>query len=166
MLAVAVMLLLRHPDQLAKLRGDPSLMPRAAEEVLRYEPSVIWMAREPNEDLEVSGVKLRAGQPFVLSILSANRDPERFDDPDRFDITRESGRTTTFGWGPHVCLGAHLARAELQEAIPELLRICEHMELAGDEPRWLPFGFIRGLDQLRARFRVSEGALTPERSSQ
>lgn len=158
MLAVTVMMLLRHPDQLTRLRSDPSLMAGAVEEVLRCEPAIIWMAREATQDLEVGGISIAAGQSFTLSILSANRDPRRFDDPDRFDITRESGRTTSFGWGPHVCLGAHLARAELQEAVGELLRVCEELEFDGDEPRWLPYGFIRAIDHLRVRFRPRPGA--------
>jgi cytochrome P450 len=158
MLAVTMLLLLQHPDQLAKLRGDASLMARAGEEALRFEPIIIWAAREPTEDLEVAGIALPAGEPVMLSILAANRDPEVFDAPDRFDITRTSKSSVSFGWGPHICLGAHLARAELEEAIPELLRICEHIEFAGDEPRWLPHGFIRRLDQLRVRFRPSAGA--------
>lgn len=158
MLSIAMMLLLQHPDQLAKLRGDPSLISRAGEEVLRFEPIVIWASREPTEDLEIAGIALPAGEPLMLSILSANRDPEVFEDPDRFDITRPSPRNLSFGWGSHICLGAHLARAELQEAIPELLRICEHIELAGDAPRWQPHSFIRRLDQLRVRFRPSPSA--------
>jgi cytochrome P450 len=158
MLAVTMLLLLQHPDQLAKLRGDASLMARAGEEALRFEPIIIWAAREPTEDLEVAGIALPAGEPVMLSILAANRDPEVFDAPDRFDITRTSKSSVSFGWGPHICLGAHLARAELEEAIPELLRTCEHIEFAGDEPRWLPHGFIRRLDQLRVRFRPSAGA--------
>ena len=159
-LAVAAMLLLQHPEQLGALRRDPSLMPSAAEEILRFEPVIIWMGREPKEDLEVAGLTLPEAKPFMLSILSANRDPEVFEEPDCFDIARKRPRNITFGWGSHVCLGAHLARAELYEGIAELLRICASIEFAADEPRWLPFGFIRRLDQVRVRFEPAAGAFT------
>jgi cytochrome P450 len=151
LIAVAVMLLLRHPDQLALLRRDPSLIPGAVEEILRYEPVVGSMGRVPREDLDLEGECLRAGTSVLLSLVAANRDPAVFEDPDRFDVTRPAQRAVGFGWGPHHCLGAALARAELQEVLGVWLH-CPRLELAIERPRWVPFTYIRKLESLPVRF--------------
>jgi cytochrome P450 len=160
MLAVAVALLLAHPEQLALLRGDRGLAKRAAEELLRFEPLIPVMAREPLEDLEIAGVKIAAGQPYLLSILSANRDASVFADPDRLDITRSGPRSFSFGWGAHFCLGSSLARAEFEEVIPEFFDCCRNVELQIDEPRWVPFANLRRIERLPIRFEPGRFSLS------
>jgi hypothetical protein len=150
-LATALALLLAHPEALAALRRDPSFAAPACEEILRYEPPIAVLAREPVEDLRLGGVTLPKGEMVLLSVLSANRDAAVFADPDRFDVARDGPRSLSFGWGPHHCLGAALARAELQEAIPALLE-CADFELA-EAPRWVPFAAIRRLASVRVRAR-------------
>jgi hypothetical protein len=154
MITAALALLAQHPDQQEQLRRDPGLAAPAGEEVLRYEPIVGQMARQALEDLEVGGVRVRAGQTFLLSILAANRDPDIFPDPDRFDIARSSPRSFSFGWGPHHCLGAALARAEIQEVVPVFLGLTRDLELL-EPPRWVPFANLRRIERLPVRFRAA-----------
>jgi cytochrome P450 len=151
MLSIGMALLLQHPEQLTRLRKDPSLAVSAGEEILRCEPPIAVLAREPVEDIELEGVVLPKGEMVLLSILSANRDARVFPEPDRFDIGRDGPRSFSFGWGPHHCLGAALARAEIQEAIPALLQDFD-FELV-ETPRWVPFVAIRRLASLRVRVR-------------
>ena len=120
--------------------------------MLRYEPLIPVMARESLADFEVDGVKISAGQPYMLSILSANRDERVFEAPDTLDITRERARSFSFGWGTHFCLGSNLARAEFQEVIPEFFARCRNIELLVDEPRWVPFANLRRIEALPIRF--------------
>jgi cytochrome P450 len=150
LIGVAALLLLQHPDQLERLRRDPALIPGAVEEILRYEPVIGSMGRVPREPLEVEGVTLPAGQSVMLSLVAANRDPAVFEDPDRFDVSRPIRRSMAFGWGPHHCLGASLARAELAEVLGVWLR-CPRLELAISRPRWVPFTYIRRLEALPVR---------------
>lgn len=151
MLSIGMALLLQNPEQLHRLREDPSLGPAAGEEILRCEPPIAVLAREPTEDIELDDVVLAKGTLVLLSILSANRDPRVFTEPDRFDVGRSGPRSFSFGWGPHHCLGAALARAEIQEAIPTLLRDFEFELL--EEPRWVPFVAIRRLASVRVGVR-------------
>jgi hypothetical protein len=152
MLSIGMALLLQHPQELARLRGDPSLAASAGEEILRFEPPIAVLAREPMRDIEVAGIVLPKGEMVLLSILSANRDERVFRDPDRFDIARDGPRSMSFGWGPHHCLGAALARVEIQEALPALLRDFD-LELL-EAPRWVPFVAIRRLECVRVRIRA------------
>ena len=156
MLAIAVALLVRHPAELRRLHEQPSLAASAGDEVLRYEPLVPVMAREAQQDLEVAGWPLPAGSTFLLSILAANRDPEIFPDPDRFDIARDDPHSFSFGWSAHRCLGAALARAEIQEVIPEFFACCREVELLVEAPRWVPFANLRRIESLPVRFEPSE----------
>lgn len=156
MLAIAVALLVAHPAELRRLRAQPALAASAGDEVLRYEPLVPVMAREALEDLEVAGRSLPAGDIFLLSILAANRDPAVFPDPDRFDIGRDDPHSFSFGWSAHRCLGAALARAEIQEVIPEFFACCDEVELLVDTPRWVPFANLRRIEALPVRFQPSE----------
>ncbi len=165
MLAVAVALLVEHPDELGRLRDDPGLAESAGDEVLRFEPIVPVLAREAGADLELAGVRIREGETFWLSILSANRDPDRFDAPDRFDVGRSGPHSFSFGWGAHRCLGAAFARVEIQEAIPAFFDFCREVELSGGMPPWVPFANLRRLERLPITFRPAAAARPgPQRS--
>ena len=115
-----VLALLRHPDQLAELRAHPELVPNAIEELLRYDPPVVQVARFALEPLEIAGRKVQAGQALTCLLLAAGHDPARHSDPHRFDIERADTTHLAFGGGDHYCLGAPLARAEAQIAIAAL----------------------------------------------
>lgn len=156
MLAVAIALLVQHPSELARLRADPGLAASAGEEILRYEPIVPVLAREATEPFEIEGVEIAAGQPFLLSILSANRDPAVFAEPDRFDVGRRGPHSFSFGWGAHRCLGAAFARAEIQEVLPVFFERLDEIELVEAPPRWVPFSNLRRLESLRIRFASSQ----------
>ena len=121
LLSIAIWLLMTHPDQLALLRDDPSLLVAAVEEISRYETPISGIPRVPSEDIAVAGVSIPAGSYITVSVPSANRDPRRFEEPDRFDITRTDNRHLTFGFGIHHCVGAAVARAEVQEALRVLV---------------------------------------------
>ena len=138
-LANAVAMFCEYPDQWALLRERPELAAQAVDEVLRFVPSISDNFRVAKEDIEHRDVLIPEGTPLMLSILSANRDPEVIEDPDRFDITREGVHHFTFGGGMHYCLGASLAKMELAEAISMLAARVETLEPAG-EPEW-PAGF-------------------------
>ncbi len=153
LLSIALAVLLAHPDQLELLRGDPGLVPGCVEEVLRYESPIVSTMRITNEPVELSGVALRAGEPVVLSFLAGNRDPARFDDPDRFDVRRTDVRPVSFGFGIHHCIGAALARLEAQETLAELVTSCRSVELEIPEPVWVPFLQVRRIESLPISFR-------------
>jgi cytochrome P450 len=149
-LAHAIRLLAEHPDQWAALRADPSLAVGAVEEALRYEPITPFTARIVVEDMEVRGIAFPTGTVVFVASVSANRDG--VEDPERFDIARAGGaRITTFGAGIHYCLGANLARAELQEALGFLATHIDRLELDG-EPVYGAVTGIYGLDALPVRF--------------
>jgi len=114
--------LLDFPEQMAKLRADPGLIRNAVEEMLRYDSPVTNSGRTPNRDVVVSGCPVPRGESLSTSLAAANRDPAVYPDPDRFDIERVDTHHQSFGGGRHLCLGAHLARVEAQEAILGLLR--------------------------------------------
>ena len=120
-----------HPDQRAKLAGDLSLLTPATEEILRYVSPVISMRRTATQDTEIGGQKIRENEKVVMFYPSANRDPEIFENPDAFDITRDPNVHLAFGWGPHFCLGANLARGEIRGIFAELLRRFPDIEVTG-----------------------------------
>jgi cytochrome P450 len=153
-LAHAIRLLAEHPDQWDALRADPEgLAPKAVDEALRYEPITPFTARIVTEDMEVRGVSFPAGTVVLVAACTANRDG--LDEPDRFDIARtDAGRVTTFGAGIHYCLGANLARAELQEGLAFLATHIECLELDG-EPVYGSVTGIYGLDALPVRFTAA-----------
>ena len=151
--------LLRHPAQLAACRADPSLVHGLVEEVLRYEsPSSIASLRYTAEPVTIAGTTIPAGEFVQIALLAANRDPAVFDDPDRFDITRDASRHLAFGHGIHHCLGAQLARLQAEIAFTHVLRRYPDLRLAkpyceeGDAD-WQPNPRHRGLLTLPVRLR-------------
>ncbi|MEW1841262.1 cytochrome P450 [Nonomuraea angiospora] len=141
--------LLQHPAELARLRADPSLLGSAIEEMLRFWPPVMHFRRTATRDLTLGGRRIRAGDKVVVYHASANRDPSVFPDPDRFDVSRSPNDHLSFGFGPHFCLGAHLARAQFRSVFTELLREWD-VEPAGS-PRRLTSNFQNGLKHLPVR---------------
>ena len=148
-LAHAIRLLAEHPDQWELLGRDPGLAPQAVEEVLRFEPITPFTARIALEDVDYRGVTFPEGTIVLVCAFTGNRDAGAYHEPDRFDITaaREPAKPLTFGAGPHYCLGASLARAELQEALVLLSRRLRGLELDG-EPVYGSIDGIYGLDAL------------------
>ena len=144
--------LLRHPDQLEKLRVDPSLIPSATEELLRYESPSQHTVRLAPEDTELGGKEIRKRQAVRAVMAAANRDPERFPDPDRLDITRQDNRHVAFGYGAHFCFGAPLARIEGQIALEEMVRWFPHWSLEPGPLVWRTNSGLRGLTSLRVSF--------------
>ena len=144
--------LLRHPDQLALLRDDPALIESAVEELLRYDSPVQATSRIVLEDVAMDGHTIEAGQQAIVLIGAANRDPERFPDPDRLNITRQDNRHLSFGQGIHSCLGAPLARLESQAALMALVERFPHLRLATDQPTYGENLILRGLTSLPVAF--------------
>lgn len=145
-----VRLFLTHPEELAKLRADSSLIGAAVEEVLRYEPPVDITGRIASREMAVGGCPMHAHQSMLLSLRGANRDPAVFEDPHRFDITRKKSPHVAFGGGAHICIGAPLARLEAQVALTRLFERFPNLRLAdpGATPRWRNLPFFRGLEGL------------------
>ncbi len=141
--------LFHHPEQLAALRADPALLPRAIEELLRYDTPLQMFERWVLDDIEIDGQVIGRGAEVALLFGSANRDPERFARPDTLDLSREDNPHITFGAGIHFCLGAPLARLELAASFGELLRKAPALRMTA-EPEWQPGYVIRGLKELRA----------------
>lgn len=129
-----VWLLFQHPEALAQLRVNPSLLESAIEESLRFETPVLAIPRIPREDFTYGGQTFRQGQIVQLVLSSANRDPAVFPDADRFDITRRPGRSLSFGHGPHACMGALLAKEETQIALRLLLERTPNLRPDPDRP--------------------------------
>jgi cytochrome P450 len=140
--------LLRNPDQLDLLRREPSLLQAAVDEAVRWDTSVQNIHRTAHETFEFEGLEIPAGTSVRLILGSANRDPERYDDPDRFEILREGPRSLGFGVGPHYCLGVSLANAELRAAIGTLVERFPKLSLI-EEPRWRANQGLRGLESLK-----------------
>jgi len=148
--------LLTNPDQLALLRQNPDLMASAAAEMLRYESPLQQTKRTATEDVDLNGQVIHRGDAVLLCIGAANRDPERFEDPDRFDIQRQGAAHIAFGHGIHNCLGAPLALLEAQIAFTAILRRWRTLTLAGDSLQWLDHSFIlRGVKTLPIAFEAS-----------
>ncbi|MFF9316755.1 cytochrome P450 [Streptomyces sp. NPDC014735] len=140
-----VLTLLDHPDQLARLRAEPELVPNAVEELLRFVPlgSGSGQPRYATEDIEVGGTLVRAGSPVLVAVGAANRDALRFSAPGVLDVAREGNQHLGFGHGVHHCLGAPLARLELQEALSALIARFPGLRLAGDVT-WKSEMLVRG----------------------
>ncbi len=143
----------RNPGQWARMKADPSLIPNAMEELLRYDSSVQMTGRTTSEDVELAGVAIPAGQAVVAFLGAANRDPAVYENPDQLDITRRDIRPLSFGGGIHHCLGAQLTRIEAQEAFAGLIRRLPNLELPDkDTPKWRRSFTLRGLITLPARW--------------
>jgi pimeloyl-[acyl-carrier protein] synthase len=143
-----VLALLAHPDQYARLAGDPSLVRSGVEELLRFDSPVQLTGRLAMKDLEIDDHRVAAGEDVVALIGAANRDPDVFAEPDRLDVGRADNRHVAFGGGIHFCLGAPLARAEGTIAIGGLVRRFPRLELATDQPRWRDTITLRALSEL------------------
>ncbi len=149
--------LLQHPEQYAALRDDPSLMPGAIEEMLRFDPPGLITSRWPSEDLHFRGHDMQRGEIVMLAIGAANRDPRVFADPDVFDIRRKPNRHLSFGSGIHYCIGAALGRIETEIAIRTLLARLDGPALLADPPKRRS-AVIHGLERLDVRAAVRHPA--------
>ena len=136
--------LLRHPDQLQRLRDDPTLIAPAVEELLRFGPPVQVTARTATTEVDLDGHRVERGQQCIVMVAGANRDPVAFPDPDVLDISRPDNRHLSFGGGIHLCLGAPLARIEGQEALLRLVQRFPTLALADTDVVWKPTQTIRG----------------------
>jgi len=145
-----IWLLLTHPEELAKLRADPSLINSTVEEILRYESPVDITGRIASRDMEVGGCPVHKTQSMFLSLRGANRDPEAFPDPHRFDISRKDAPHVAFGGGAHLCIGSPLARLEAQVALATLFGRFPTVRIATPNapPQWRSLPFFRGLEKL------------------
>lgn len=153
--------LLRYPDQLTLLHNQPALLRRALDEIVRYESPAQAASRVAAEDFELYGQSIKRGQTVLLLIGASNRDPERFSDPDRFDITRDEGRPLSFGYGAHICIGMALAYVESEIALGKLLQRLPNITLVDETPQWMPSFLLRGLQQLPVTIDLRPVALAP-----
>ena len=152
--AGAMLALARDPEQFAKVKADRSLLANIVEEAIRWTTPVQHFMRMANADVELSGVKIAKGDWIMINYVAANHDPAQFDNPRKFDVTRDQTRHVAFGAGAHQCLGLHLARLEMKLLFEALLDRIEHIELAG-EPRRAKSTFVGGLKTLPLRFTAS-----------
>ncbi len=143
-----VWLFLNHPEQLAALKADPSLGAAAVEEVLRYEAPVQATSRIVSEDREVAGCPMKKSQPVFMSLAAANRDPDKFEAPEAFDITAKRSSHVSFGGGAHICIGAPLARIEARRVYQKLFQRYPNMTLADQDIVWRSLPFFRGIERL------------------
>jgi len=154
-----VLTLLRHPDELTRLKTDFLSIPSAVEEMLRYEPPSQHTARLAPYNVQLGGKRILKGQAVIAVMAAGNRDPARFPEPDRFDITRKDNRHLSFGWAAHYCFGAALARIESQVAFEEMLRRLPYWTLDEGPLVWRTNLGLRGLTSLFVRFGASQSAV-------
>ena len=147
-----ILTLLRNPSELARVVGDATLIPSTVEELLRYESPSQQTTRIAPEDLVLGGKHIRAGQAVIAVMGAANRDPERFPDPDRLDVARTDNRHLAFGWASHFCFGAPLARLEGQIAFATILRRLANLQREPEPLMWRSHLALRGLTALHVRF--------------
>jgi cytochrome P450 len=132
--STVVAALLCHPEQLAAVQADRSLLAAAIDEGLRWEPPIMILDRTPKTEIEYGGFTMRPGDHIGVILSAGNRDPQIFEDPDRFDIFRKQARVLSFGFGPHVCIGQHLARQELRTALGLVMDRLPNLRLDPDYP--------------------------------
>ncbi|MDP9145798.1 MAG: cytochrome P450, partial [Actinomycetota bacterium] len=150
LIAHSVLSLLRHPDQLEKLRRRPEPIVPGVEEFLRFESSVqLWPSRSALEAIEIAGTTIPKGAPIFLCYGSANRDPERFENPDKLDLERPDNQHVGYSQGIHYCFGAPLARLEVQFAVSEFFRRVENPRLVEDPPPYRRNQIFRGPSHVR-----------------
>ncbi len=143
--------LLNHPDQFLLLKNNYDLIPNAIEEMLRYEPPVHATVRFAHDDMAYAGKDYKRGTAFAVSIAGANRDPEANKNPNSFDISRQEIKHISFGYGPHMCIGASLARIESRIAFETLFERFSKLELLDKNPLWGKNLIFRGFDNLKLR---------------
>lgn len=149
LLGNGMLALLQRPEQWQNLKDNPGLVKQAVEEMLRFDSSVQITGRVALEDIEIGGVTISKGEPVICLLGAGNRDPEKFENPDDFDVTREGVRPHSFGGGIHMCLGAMLARMEAEIAIKQLAARLPNLQLAKpDEQSWRTTFTLRGLTEL------------------
>ncbi len=145
--------LIENPGEFEKLRRDPSLVPRAVEEILRWTTPVIQFCRTATEDVEIRGQKIRTGESLCLFYPSANRDEDIFEEPFRFKVDRDPNPHLAFGIGEHFCLGSHVARLELNVMFQQLVARLDEVELAWPVER-LRSPFLGGVKHMPVRYRL------------
>jgi cytochrome P450 len=153
LIANAIVCFTDHPDAMERLIREPTLMPRAIEEVLRYLPPVWFLMRRTRENVELAGQSVPANQNVLIWTASANRDAAQFPDPDRFDIEREPNRHLAFGHGIHFCVGAPLARLEAKIALPMMLQQLKGLQRAPDFPVSVRMGIVFVIRSLPITFQ-------------
>ncbi|MGA5320016.1 cytochrome P450 [Streptomyces seoulensis] len=159
MIGLGVFLLLHRPRDLSVMRDDPDAVPAMVEEILRYlSAAQTGLVRTATEDAEIGGQQIKAGEYVMLSLVAANRDPTVYENPNRFDITRDPENHLAFGHGPHFCIGAALARCELQIAFPELFRRLRKLRLAvpSEHIEFPSFSTIYGPESLPVTWQRGE----------
>jgi pimeloyl-[acyl-carrier protein] synthase len=154
LIGTGMLSLLRNEEQLGCLRADLSLIPSAVEELLRYESPSQHTARLAPKDTQLGGKKICKREAVIAVMAAGNRDPERFSDPDRLDITRKDNRHLAFGWAAHFCFGAPLARIEGQIAFKAILQRLQNLELKPGTLTWRTNLGLRGLTALPITFRA------------
>lgn len=164
LVANAVRALLQDPRQLDLLRSQPDLMPNAVNELMRFDSSVQFTTRVAIEDLELGGNVVRRGEPVTLLLGSGNRDPTRFPDPDRLDLTRNAAGHLSFGHGAHYCVGAPLALAEIDIVLTAMLRRLPGIRIDADQLRWHDSINFRFLTSLPVRFDLPDPGGEPDGS--
>ena len=142
--ASGLLRLWQHPDQRRELCADPSLIPKALQEMFRFDMPTQWLGRTTIRDCEIRGQSIRTGQPVLFLYPSGNRDEQEFEKPDVFDIHRDPPRILTFGTGTHRCLGAFMAEMEGRVLLEELLRVCPDYEVLESEVFWPATEFVQG----------------------
>jgi cytochrome P450 len=148
-------LLAQHPDQRAECAKDPSLVPNAFLESLRYLMPTQFLCRTVTQEVELRGQRLRVGQPILFLYPSANRDEREFRDPDVFDIHRDIPRLLSFGQGTHACIGIHVAKMEGKVCLEETLRRIPDYDLQMGRAEKLVTDFVQGFAKLPIRFRAA-----------
>jgi pimeloyl-[acyl-carrier protein] synthase len=152
MIGNGMLALLRNPGALARLKSDPSLIESALDEFLRFDSPVQVTFRTASEDIELGGRTIPRGEHVVVFMGAANRDPERFPEPDKLDIARPDNHHLSFGAGPHRCIGEVLAKVEGRIAFETILRRMPRLALADPKPKWRPAISLRGLQSLPMTF--------------